>query len=37
MGFFVTLAVALALPIQAAQARSYVGRPVADILQARIR
>ena len=33
MGLLATLAVALALPIQAAQARSYMGRPVADILQ----
>ena len=33
MGLLVTLAVAVALPIQAAQARSYAGRPVSDILQ----
>jgi TonB dependent receptor/TonB-dependent Receptor Plug Domain len=33
MGFLVTLAVALALPIQSAQARSYAGRPVVDVLQ----
>src|SRR5262245_16415980 len=33
MLLFVTLAAALALPIEAAQARSYAGRPVADVLQ----
>ena len=33
MGLLVTFAVVLALPIQAAQVRSYTGRPVADILQ----
>src|SRR5262245_49360083 len=33
MVLFVTLAVALALPIHAVQTRSYAGRPVADVLQ----
>jgi TonB dependent receptor-like, beta-barrel/TonB-dependent Receptor Plug Domain len=33
MGFLVTLAVVLALPIEAAQTRPYAGRPVADVLQ----
>jgi len=33
MRFLVTLAVAFALPIQAAQTHSYAGRPVAEVLQ----
>src|SRR5580765_1278811 len=33
MGLLLTLAVALALPIQAAQTRPYAGRPIADVLQ----